>query len=357
MADYSFINLYVYNTSFQKIAFIDAYSSLIWNDRFDEPGEFELTLLYEEKWLNLFQKDYYVKIDFSDRMCIIEKIETKKEAEQAPIMIISGRSIESILERRVVLSKKEYEGANLQGSIIELLNENVIYPDNNNRKIPGFVVNVNNSEKITSIVFTENYNGNDLLSVVKNVCKDKHIGFKILSDDSNHFVFQLYAGTDRSKANNASRYVVFSPFFDNLQNSDYSTSNELYRNFMIVSKDENNFLTAFSTSTEPTGLDRREIHEDATSLKENEDTELTDTQIVVKAVKKLKIDYKIKTSFDGDIVPEQMYKYRTHYNVGDRVHFEDGYGNDKDVYISEVVISMDENGLTIIPTFSDIDWE
>ena len=188
-------------------------------------------------------------------------------------------------------SKRKKKLSNLQGSILELLNENVIYPSNENRKIPGFIMSINNSEEITSIVFTENYNGNDLLSVVKNACKDKHIGFKILSDDSNHFVFQLYAGTDRSKANNASRYVVFSPFFDNLQNSDYSTSNELYRNFMIVSKDEDNFLTAFSTSIEPTGLDRREIHEDASGLKENEDTELTDTQIVVKAVKKLKIDY------------------------------------------------------------------
>ena len=350
------INFYVYDKNLKRIAFIDAYTSLIWTDRFDECGEFELTIIYEKRWRSVFKKDYYCSIDFSDHWCIIEQIEIKKEDEAAPVMIISGRSVESILERRVILVKKEYEDANLQDSIHELINENIINPSNTKRKISNFTFSSNSAAAITDLLMSESFDGDDLLTIITDICKDKHIGFKVTIDTSKNFVFRLYAGTDRSKENNTTKYVVFSPFYDNLQNSDYISSSAEYRNYAVISKDETTNISAYSTTSEPSGLTRREMHVDVSELKENKDETLSNFQIRVKALKMLNRDYPVKTTFEGDIVPEQMYKYRTHYNTGDFVHFEDGYGNSQDVYISEVIISVDENGLTIIPTFEDIDW-
>ena len=59
------MNLYVYNTSFSLIAIVDKYISLIWTDRYDDCGDFELSLPYESKWKSVFKKDYFCKIDFS----------------------------------------------------------------------------------------------------------------------------------------------------------------------------------------------------------------------------------------------------------------------------------------------------
>ena len=363
------INLYVYNASLSLVAIVDKYSSLIWTDRFDDCGEFELTLPYESKWNTIFKtSDRYVKIDYSDHWCIVEKIEISKEDDQSATMIISGRSIEALLERRIVIGKKEFGSddskVSVQNAVKTLLNENIINPTNTKRKIAGFTFSESSNSAITGLTFAESYDGDDLLSIISGICQDKHIGFKVTINNSNNYVFSLYAGTNRSKSSNSTGYVIFSPYYDNLITSNYFTSSEEYRNVMVILDEDETYVTVYSTDTEPTGLSRREVYESDSKM---EDIELKENalkkvhsakaQLRSKGIKKLKRDYKIQTGFEGDIIPEKMYKYRTNFNTGDRVQFQDSYGNNESVYISEVVISMDENGLTIIPTFEEIDWE
>ena len=354
------LNLYVFNTAFRRVAIIDKYSSLIWSDRYDDVGDFELTLPYESKYKSIFIKDYYCSTDYSDRWAVIEKIQIDNDEENNATMIISGRQLECILDRRIVLGKTDFgddkKEVSLQDSIKTLLNKNIISPSDASRKISNFIFQASTDKAITDLKISESFNGNSLFDAIYGICKDKHIGCKILIDSSNRFVFSLYAGRDRSRSQSTNSYVIFSPYYDNLKNSSYFSSNEDYRNVMIVSKSENKFITVPLASSVPSGLSRREVMEDVSSLKENKDGNLSDKQIQTKAKKKLKEEYKMKTGFEGDIVPDVMYKYRTHYNVGDRVQFEDAYGNSEVIYISEVVISSDENGLSILPTFKAIDW-
>jgi len=357
------LNLYIYNTSFNLIAIVEQYEALIWTDRYDECGDFELTIPFEEKWVSILQKDYYCHIDYSDKWCIIEKIEETKDEDSPPRMIVSGRSFESILERRIVPGKVEFGtettsgyNVNVQTSIQSLINSHIINPSDANRKINNFIFQSSTDTNVTSKTFHESYNGNSILDIVEGVCKDKHIGFKVILNSSNQFVFSLFCGVDRTMNQSTNSYVIFSTYFDNLKSSNYFSSKEEYRNFIYVSKDESQFVTTYNTSSTPTGLTRREVQIDASELNDNKKDNMTNAQIQEKAKKKLNEEFKIKTGIEGEIVTEKMYKYRTHYNVGDRVQFKDMYGNSEAVYISEVVISFDENGLTILPTFQEIDW-
>ena len=192
------LNLYVYDTSFMLKAIVEQYESLIWTDRYNECGDFELAIPFEDKWVSIFQKDYYCHIDYSDRWCIIEKIEESKEEDGPPRMIVSGRSLECILERRIVPGKVDFgtdttSGYNVsvQSSIQSLMNSHIINPSDTNRKISNFVFQTNSSSAVTSAVFHESYNGNSILDIVEGVCKDKHLGFKIVLNGSNQFVFNL----------------------------------------------------------------------------------------------------------------------------------------------------------------------
>ena len=360
MAD---LNLYVYDTSFKLIAIIEQYESLIWTDRYDECGDFELTIPFEDRWISVLKQDYYCKIDYSDRWCIIEKIEESKEEDSPPRMIVSGRSLECILERRIIPGKIDFGSdtesgynVNVQSSIQSLINSHIINPSDTNRKISNFIFQSSSDSNVTGKTFHESYNGNSLLDVVEGVCKDKHIGFKLLLNASNQFVFSLFCGKDRAMAQNANSYVIFSNYFDNLKSSSYYSSKEEYRNFIYVSKDQSSFITTHNMSSTPAGLTRREVQIDASELNDNKKDNLTNAQIQEKGKKKLNKEFKVKTGIEGEIVPEKMYKYREHYNVGDHVQFKDMFGNSEAVYISEVVISFDENGLTILPTFQEIDW-
>lgn len=352
--------LNVFDENWDQIAVIDEYESLIWSDRYDEAGDFELVIPYDKRIFDLLKKDYFCTINLSEHGMVIEKVEIQQDYDDNPTLTVTGRSLEALLERRVVLKKKEFgsdsKKESLHDSVKTLLKENVISPENEKRKFPNFKFIDSTDEEVTKLKIAETYNGEDLYSIITTLCQDKHIGFKIALDYWNHWNFSLYAGKDRSYNQDKNEYVIFSPYYDNLKNSRYFSSIEEYRNLMIVAKTEETTVTVYK-DTEPSGLDRREVYINASELQKNKTTELSNSKIRSKGKKKLTIDHKIKTAFEGDIIPDVLYFYRTDYFVGDKVQFEDNYGNSQALYISEVVITKDANGLSVIPTFKEIEEE
>lgn len=346
--------LYVYDSDFNQIALIDQYSSLIWTDRYDECGEFELVIPYQSSFLDIFCLGYYCKVDQSIHWAVIEKVEMKKEDEDAPEMIISGRSIESILERRVVIEKVEFEDASLQDSVQSLLTTNIISPSDDSRKIEGFKMKISTDTEITNLKLTESYDGDNLLSIISGICQENNIGFIIGVEEDFTLYFQLYVGSDRSGSNINNGIVCFSPEYDNLLNSSYYLSSELYHNTIIVSTSENNYISVSkSTADFANGLDRREVQIDVNELKENQSSSLSDTMIVKKARKLFDTEYKIEKTFEGDIVPNVNYQYMEDYFTGDIVKMTDIFGNTKNLRIKEMMISYDEGGLEMTPTLED----
>lgn len=348
--------LYIYDSSFVNIALIDQYKSLIWTDRYSEPGDFELTLNYDSSLLSIIKRNYYCRIDYSDRCMVIEKIELTYEEDEPPAMIVTGRSVECILERRIITEKVTFSSANLQNSVKSLLNTNIISPTDMNRQIPNFIFSESSDSAVTDLTITESYNGEDLLSVISGICKDAKIGFKIVVAEDAYFVFVLYSGVNRSYSQNTNSYIVFSPLFDNLKSSSYYVSNEEYRNVMYVSIDEDGYYqVSLSRDGYPAGLSRYECHEDVSSMKKNKSSKISEASVISKARKKMKKDHPVKTCFEGEIVPNVLYEYMSDYYTGDIVQFRDAYGNQQALRISEMVISCDENGLEMIPGFSSID--
>lgn len=359
--DTHMMNFYIYDQSFNKVAVIDEYSSLIWSDRFNECGDFELDIPYalgKGVYGNYLIQDNYCGIDYSDRKAIIEKIEYEHEEDSAPMMKVSGRSLESILERRLVLGKTEFgtesSPVSVQNSIQSVLNSHVINPVVVARKIAGFSFSASTDIAITDLKFTDTYDGDDLYSVVSGICQDKKIGFKIINSSGSDLVFSLYPGVDRSKNQAQNPFVVFSPAYDNLMNTNFVTSTEEYKNMMYIGIGEGTAVQAYFEPV-PSGITRREVFIDQDELKENNSVTLTNDQLKSKGKKKLTTEYKVKTGIEGEIVPGILYTYGTDYMVGDKVQLTDIYGNTDVARISEVVISCDEGGLQIIPTFEDIE--
>ena len=53
------MELLVLNTSFESVAIIDSFKSLIWTDRYKAYGDFELYLPIDTSLLAFLQQDYY----------------------------------------------------------------------------------------------------------------------------------------------------------------------------------------------------------------------------------------------------------------------------------------------------------
>ena len=128
----------ILNTNLDAVSIVDTYESFIWTDRYYAYGDFELYEAMRDGLLNYIKQDYYLQSKESEHVMIVEKIQITSDTEDGNHVTVTGRSLESILDRRIVWGQKLLSG-NLQNGIKTLLNENVISPSDSNRKIPNFI--------------------------------------------------------------------------------------------------------------------------------------------------------------------------------------------------------------------------
>lgn len=354
------MELFVLNADFESIAVIDTYESMIWTDRYNAYGDFEIYFAMDENLLEYIKEDYYLWLKDSEHSMIIEDIKIDADTEEGNRLIVTGRSLESILERRIIWGQRIFSG-NLQNAIQIMLNENIISPSVADRKIANFIFVPSTDSKITSLTIDNQYTGDDLYTVIKGLCEENNIGFKIVLTDDNQFAFSLYAGADRSYDQTENPYVVFSPNFENIINSNYFSSKAGYRNVTLVAGEGEGASRKTTVVGSASGLDRRELFTDARDISsDTEDGTLSDAEYIAqlrtKGLKNL-ADHMITTAFEGEVEVTRLYKYGEDFFIGDIVQIANEYGNENSAYISELIISNSDEGLSIYPTFKTISKE
>lgn len=348
--------IYVLDKSYVRLDVLDIFESMIWTDKYYDVGEFELTVAPTPYNIGLLQEGRYLQIDKSERLMIIETLEIKTQSDGGNKFIVKGRSLASVLDRRIVLRQVFLDGS-FQTGIQTLLNQNVInsiYPE---RNFPNFIFSTSTDPTITALTLKAQYYSENLLEVIQKLCEQAFVGFKLIINSSNQMVFSLYAGVDRSYSQITNPYVVFSPTFDNLLQSDYVQSQRYKKTYVLVGGapppdwDHRNQVW---TST-ATGLDRLEMYLDATDTPQYlEDTStpvpLADflDQLAQKGYEALSQAVEF-TMFDGTIDLTGSYVYGTDFNLGDIVQMEDMFGNTSRVQIVEMTFSENLSGTAMYP--------
>lgn len=359
------MNILVLDTNFVAVDVVDDYESLIWVDRFNECGDFELCTVASSKTLDTFKKDYYLWIKESDHVMIIDTRTIDSDAEDGNKLIVTGDSLEYILSRRVVWKQTILTG-NFQDSVKLLLDENVISPENEERKIDNFIFEYSDDPAITELTIEAQFTGDNLYDAVVSLCKVKNIGFKITLTDDNKFKFKLYAGKDRSYNQLTNPYVVFSPKFENIVNSNYLDSNANLKTVTLVAGEgegaDRRTIVVEPASGGGTGMSRRELYTDARDISsttaegESVTEEEYNSQLTQRGSEDLSEHVSIN-SFDGHVDTNYMYKYEEDFFMGDIVQFIDEYGNESTPRVTEFIRSYTTNGFEAYPTFSAIDGD
>nr|FAA03302.1 MAG TPA: hypothetical protein [Siphovirus LN-2020-2] len=89
------------------------YKSVIWTERFHGFGDFKLTVPGTLENLQIYQLDYYLYTKGTNKLMIIEQVELNTEYSKQSMLTVSGRSLESILDRRVMHPYPIWEGTRL----------------------------------------------------------------------------------------------------------------------------------------------------------------------------------------------------------------------------------------------------
>lgn len=351
------MNLFVLDTNFQSLTVIDTYKSLIWTDRYSQYGDFELYTLITDDILNYVKQDYYLWTPESEHVMIIEKILIKSDAEDGNTLTVSGRSIESILDRRIVWGRLRVNG-NLQDGVKTLLDECIINPTDENRKIDNFIFEYSTDPAITELTLTAQYTGNSLYEVITKICNEHGLGFKITLNYDMQFVFKLYAGVDRSYNQFANPYVIFSPDFDNLLNSNYVESKSALKTCSLIAGEGEGAARKFASIGGGSGLNRRELFTDArditSDLGDGEflSDEAYEALLMQRGKEKLTESAEVVT-FEGEVEPSIMFKYGEDYFIGDIIQIANEYGHESTARIGEIVISENEEGISVYPTLTN----
>lgn len=351
------MDLLVLNTNFESIAVIDTYESMIWTDRYNAYGDFEFFFAMDSDLLSYLKEDNYVWRKDSEHSMIIEDIKINADTEEGNHLIVTGRSLESILERRIIWGQRIFKG-NLQNAIQTMLNESIISPAIADRKIPNFIFVPSTDPKITGLTIDNQYTGDDLYTVIKGLCEENNIGFKIVLTDDNQFAFSLYAGADRSYDQTENPYVVFSPNFENIINSNYFSSKASFKNVTLVAGEGEGASRKTTVVGSGSGLNRRELFTDARDISsDTEDGTLSDAeytaQLRTKGLKNL-ADHTVTTAFEGEVEVTRLFKYGEDFFIGDIVQIANEYGNEGAAYIAELVTSQSDEGFSMYPTFKTI---
>lgn len=364
--------VYLLDKNYDAYDAVDKFKSLLWTVRFTKAGEFELYVPADLEIIKRFHEGDYAQIEDSDRLMVIEDINLQTDAEDGDYLIISGRSLESILERRIIWGMTVITG-NFQNGIKTLLERNVISPAIESRRIPNFTFKESTDSRITELTVEAQYFGENLYEEIEKLCEEKKVGFRVLPKGSGGFEFSLYAGEDRSYDQIKNPWVVFAPNYENLQSSNYLYSKKNFKNATLVGGQGENWSrdTVEVTSDSSSGLDRRETFTDAsgvtndTSGIENDET-LTEEEKQA-AITALTEEYNeqlkqkgqeelaktsITETFDGEIDTSLQYQYRKDFDLGDIVQIVNAYGMEASTRVSEIVISHDTTGKTIVPTFT-----
>jgi hypothetical protein len=297
---------------------------------------------------------------------IIEKFDIKSDAVDGNEFIISGRSLESILSRRIVWKQTTING-NLQNGIQKLLNENVIDPIPTNlksyRKISNFIFEKSTDSRITSLTMEAQYTGDNLYDVIQDICDAYNIGFKVTLNDKNQFVFSLYSGDDRSYQQTDNPYVVFSKEFDNITDSEYYESYESYSNVTLIGGEGEGNKRKYTTYSpkQVSELERYELFTDARDISsDNEDGSTMSTsdynKLLSQRGKEKLAECQVIKSFEGDFDFNGQYKYGKDFFLGDIVQIENEYGISSQSRVSEVIQSQDDSGKYMIPTLTDLTY-
>lgn len=365
----------ILDSKFELIDILDAFETFYWNDRYNATGDFEIRMPILVNHLEFIRINNYISIKESDRLMIIEDVTTTTDPEQGDKLVISGRSLDSILTRRIVWRKLEMNGP-IQSIIQSLLTQNIISPSDSRRAVPGFTFTPSTDTAVTTPTGELQAFGDGLYETIAGLCQANNLGFKVLPSGQGGFVMSLYAGLDRSWKQEERVPVVFSNNYENLLDSNYIQTEVEYISNSLVRGDDDEITMEVLRRPERTGLARREMFIDTGLQPEEQEIEypvtddggnthtetetikIYDQQYYNAMLLEAKVEmakHKVTEAFDSKVDTTHQFFYEKDYNLGDIVQVENRYGFEGRCRITEVMRSRDASGPKLVPTFIMVD--
>lgn len=338
---------------------VDTFESVIWNTQYFGQGEFQLVVAGLPRYIAALQPKRYLVRDFDvsangtyKNVMIINSVKLENTAEKGWVLTATGKGLKSIVGQRVIWNQENLTGYAETG-IRRIIADNIINPADSDREIDNFRLDTlqNFTEEIDLQCFGEN-----VAEWVESVCTAVGFGWDVYISNGK-YNFRIYKGVDRSYNQSLVPPVVFSSQFDNLLSSTYTYDIAGYKNAALIGGEGEGTDQRTASIGTATGLDRYEAYVDGSSVSSNGEI-ITEEQYVamLEDYGETQLSETAYTQkFEGTIDPAGLYTINTDYSLGDIVQVENEKGITASPRIIEIIYAEDENGISVVPTFSE--WE
>ena len=354
------IYTHIYNKStnrFDAVGIIDTATSIIWSKKYQGAGDFEVYIRASRETLELFSENEVMLTKAGDDGGMLaENIELKTDFENGNYLTITGRSLESVLARRIIPAQVNYTGT-AENALRSIVISNFLAQIPAARYMPIMAVATSHGYAET---IDRQFTGKNCLDTIADICTAVGYGFKI-TRSGGYFLFDLYKPVDRSAQQTDRPFIMFSPEFDNIGNTDYRKNKaDFYNSIYVAGQGQGSERIIYNLSTTETGFYRREKWVDSRNTSSTTaDGELTPTQyrklLRDQAEEELHLR-DIVTSFSGEIITSNNgYAYGIDYGLGDIVSVKNEYGIEGTAHVAEITEVEDETGYRQYPTLSE--WQ
>lgn len=240
-----------YDTALNLKHIIENFTSLQWERKYNECGNFSLVAPLTKENREALSLDSIVWIRGKPDGGIIESI-SMTTTDGVDTITASGRFLPGIMARRLI-----YPTFNFSGRVEQVMRDMFSQAVG----FPGVVLGPDNgfTETVESIQATYK----ELLVYEQNLAKSANFGIRFTPDDrTQKITFNIFKGVDRSLNQSERPRVVFSDEYENLTSVDYTDSTQLHHNVCVVGGQEEQDYKVYETvgETGSTGFNRREVY-------------------------------------------------------------------------------------------------
>ena len=339
----------VNDTTFDSIGEVNQYESLIWPDKFNGFGTFELWAPITDENSQYFKKGNILWCG-GDNAAVVEIVKSEIDENGTKTYNVKGRTLEMLLTTRIIWGTYNAVNKDASTAMYEIVNQNCVNPSNANRKIPYLKLaeDLKFGGKITY-----QKTGGEVYDSLSMIASTYDLGFSVLfKPKTKELIFEVVEGVDRTVEQSTNDPVEFSTELEDLLSSSYYTNDQDVKNVAFVQGEGSGSSrkSVISGEADSKGFGRRELYVDArdlqsTSVDENgEEQNLSPTeytQVLTQRGDDKLSECKTTETFEAQIrvFGDVQYEFGVDYKKGDKVTVRD---NQLNVVVSARITEVQE---------------
>lgn len=360
------MELTILDSMLRRSAVVDDYVSLIWTDRMQDLGDFQLIVHSTRANRALFVADLMLGLSTSDRVMVIETIQDQTDDQGNQQLTITGHDLLKILKDRVaalsianLTLQPNWPLTDTPGNIARTIFNNIcvlgtLSPTDIIPLItyPASLYPADNVPEPTTVITLDLTPTDVFTAIQSNIIQKYTLGWRLYKGlDTSTLYFEIYAGVDRTSHQTIYPAIVFSPDLDNLADMTELTTDAGFKNVAYVfSPNDTAIVYAQGYDATTTGFAKKVMYVDASDITTAAGPTLT-AQLQQRGAEQLAINGSSQ-AFDGQIPTTSSYVPNKDYHLGDLVEVRNSDGVANDMLVTEQIFASDAQGQRAYPTLT-----